>query len=60
MLHTYMDSQEALKNDNDARVAYAEKYLKRDRFIYGDPARVNGESKPVYPSLYLPFVVLNF
>ena len=55
-----MDSQEALKNDNDARVAYAEKYLKRDRFIYGDPARVNGESKPVYPSLYLPFVVLNF
>lgn len=51
MLHTYMDSQEALKDDNDARVGYAEKYLKKDRFIYRDPVRISGKSNPVSLSM---------
>ena len=47
MLNTYMDSLEDLKDDNDAHVAFAKKFLKKDRFIYGDPVSVHGQSKPV-------------
>ena len=46
MLHTYMDSQDTLKDDNDTHVAYANKYLNKDCFIYGDPVYVEGQCKP--------------
>ena len=46
MFHTYMDSQDTLKDNNDAHIAYADKYLNKDCFIYGDPVYVEGQCKP--------------